>query len=186
MSSPRIHSNVAVVVGGRGTGKTTFVKQITDVAQKPKTLVVDTFHHPSYSSWPVMQTTDLPRWQTGKYHLHGSNTDEILYHIENHCKNTLIVFEDAAKYVNQNPQLEVKRICLDSKQRNNDVIFIYHSFAEVPKSFLRWIDFVTIFKTQEVIENQKTRLYGFDKILPVWQAVNKHPNQYYHQTIQLL
>lgn len=184
--SQRIHSNVAVIVGGRGTGKTTFVKTITDVSPQPKVLVVDTFHHPAYANWPQIDADSLHRWQSGKYHLSGSNTDYYLSAIEKNCRNTLIVFEDAAKYVNQNPQLEVKRICLDSKQRNNDVIFIYHSFAEVPKSFLRWIDFVTIFKTQEVIESQKNRLYGYQKIEPVWQRVNKHASHYYNETVQLL
>lgn len=182
----RNHSNVAVIVGGRGTGKTTKAQKIIEGSKKPKILVVDTFHHPSYSNWEVMEPEKLALWKSGKYHLHDSDTDYLLALIEQDVNNALIIFEDSAKYVNQNPQREVKKICLDSKQRNNDVVFIYHSFAEIPKSFLRWIDYITIFKTQEVIESQKNRLFGYDKIYPVWTEVSKSPDKYKNITIQLL
>ena len=181
----RIHSHIAVIVGGRGTGKTTFVKELIKKSPKPKKIITDTFHHPSYADTRAISGIELIRLKSGEVHYHNSDTELMLADLTK-VANALIVLEDCSKYVAENPQPTVKNLCLDSKQKNTDLIFIYHSLAEVPKKLYRWIDYLEIFKTQEVFENQKNRISAYERIYPTYVKVREHKSQYHHQTVQLL
>jgi hypothetical protein len=183
----RDHTNVVVIAGGRGTGKTTLVQKVMEQSKLPKKLVLDTFHHPSYSDWPAMPMDFFERnaWRKGRFHFHGSDYDKMKAIVADHVKNTLVVFEDAAKMVHQRPSSSTRRICLDSKQTGNDVIFIYHSIGEIPQLLFKWMDYLVLFKTQERIENQKTRIHCYERILPAFNRVQDHQSKYHHETIQI-
>lgn len=184
--SNRSHSYAIAVAGGRGTGKTTFTQGVVEKTKKPRVLVMDTFYHPMYQSqYAQIQDQELGTNWKGKRHYSGSDFDHMLSQIEHKLKNSLIIFEDAGKYIDENPQKAVRRIVLDSKQRNNDVLFMFHSVAEIPKKFFRWLDFLELFKTQERIEEQKSRLLAYNRVKPVFDLVMASPDRYIHQTIDL-
>jgi energy-coupling factor transporter ATP-binding protein EcfA2 len=180
----RKHSLLACVVGGRGTGKTTFVRDIVKLSPKQKKIVVFTFPHPSYRDLKHINPIDLERLKSGTVFVYSSDIKELLGSLEK-IKDSLIVFEDCRKYIDDNPQQEVKNICYDSKANNTDCIFLMHSLAEVPKKFFRWVDYIELFKTQEIIEDQKSRISCYQRIKPVFDVVKKSENKYFHKTIDL-
>lgn len=192
--SKRPHTNVIIMVGARGTGKTSLAQKIVEKTKLPKQLAIDTYYHPRYKddfNWPELPLNYLPgnKWHTGKFHLHGKQTEKIVQIVDLYVWNTLVIFEDAGKFVDDNPSKQVKSVCLDSKNKGNEVIFMYHSLAEVPKKFFRWADYLILFKTQEVIEDQKNRISCYNRILPAFNEVQKakHKNEriQFYKTIRI-
>ena len=60
--------------------------------------------------------------------------------------NCLIVFEDAHKHQYNRIDRSVMRLMGDSKQKNVDIIFMYHNFGLAPKDLYRYLDYIEIFK----------------------------------------
>ena len=183
----RLHSNVFLIVGGRVTSKTTFVKKLLDGASLPKWLLIDTFRQTAYNNFREVTFNDVYEANLqGNCHLPSSNIEDNLHHLTERVVNTMLVFEDCLKYISSNPQPAIRKICLDSKQRNNDVFFIYHSLSQVPPRLSTWADYLILFKTQERLKNQKSRLGGiYTQIEPAFIEVNKHKSKFYNKAVQL-
>ena len=170
-------NKVGAILGRRGCGKTTYTLALIQAYHKShpakKILVVDTLDHPSYKDVPVMDLEMLPRWKTPTiYRIFGSNTDEMLRGVEQ-LRNCLVIFEDASKYIRKNLQLEVRAFIIDSKQKNLDLVFLFHGFAYVPPELFRIMDFLTIFKTDNP-EYRKSELVAYDDILTAYQIGRAH------------
>ena len=184
----RKHSNVFLVVGGRGRGKTTFIQNLLEKSPQPKKLVVDTFAHPAYADYTAVTLQELYNFKNynGLFHLAEPQIESHLADVSKLVRNTMIVFEDCLKYIQPNPQPAIRNICLDSKQKGNDVFFLYHSWSQVPPKLATWADYAIIFKTQETFENQKSRLGGiYSAIYPAYKQVEKSKNHYEVKSVQL-
>jgi tRNA uridine 5-carbamoylmethylation protein Kti12 len=106
-------NKVILIAGTRGTGKTDFVKNLIAKQRKnfDKCLIVDTFDSPVWLDLsthdfpnrmelvPVLSKEQFPRWKKGTARMFDSNTNEIITIVEQHAKNTFVVFEDATRYV---------------------------------------------------------------------------------------
>lgn len=187
---------VSLVAGTRGTGKTDFVKGLIQSSALPKKLVVDTFdsdawqtmlthNHPEWinSIVPVIEYQNFSRWRSGLYRCFDSDTDSIMKEIQLHLKNTLITFEDATKYIGSRLTPDMKKFVLDSKQKNLDLIFIFHSLAQIPPDLVRVADTLTLFKTNEGIP--RLEKYPFPDIPVIMKHVKDSSNRYENITIRL-
>jgi hypothetical protein len=189
---------VSLVVGTRGTGKTDFIKNLlyqSKIAFK-KQLVVDTFDSTVWRNLktftnpaqenvtvPVLPLANFPHWLTGLYRMFDSDTDLMMSLIQDHANNCQIVFEDATKYVGSKLSKDMKKFVLDSKQKNLDLIFIFHSLASIPPDLVRVADTLTIFKTNEG-EPSKDK-YPFPSIPEKMQKVRDSKDRYCNVTIRL-
>ena len=157
-------NKVILIAGTRGTGKTDFVKDLIFKMMDnfSKTLVVDTFdsdvwqnlktwNHPERINFPVTKipVSKLKRWKAGVGRIYSSDTTKIMNEISEHAKNTFIVFEDATKYIGSKLEKETRNFVLDSKQKNLDLVFIFHSLASIPPELVRVSDTLILFKTNE-------------------------------------
>lgn len=186
---------VSLIVGGRGVGKTDFVKNVMKASTQQKQLVVDTFDNPPWRTmstyndpsntvhFPVIDVDLIPRWSSGKYRIAESNTSRTMEHIMNHANNALIVFEDATRYIGSKPSEEIKNFVLDSKQKNLDLIFVFHSLMSVPPDLVRWSDTLTLFKTNEGVPSKSK--YPWGEIPIMMEALKKSTNKHENITIQL-
>jgi hypothetical protein len=180
---------VNLILGKRGSGKTTYVLELIQKIRKTrpemKILIVDTFENPSYFHIPKISIDMLPRWQNANvYKIFGSNTDEILEAIQTHCYNTLIIFEDAVKYINKNLQKNVRKFIIDSKQKNLDLIFLFHGFMSTPPELFRLSDSITLFRCDEP-DSRKSEIIEFEEIKKTWLQIYKSKNPYEKKTIRL-
>jgi hypothetical protein len=189
---------VSLIVGTRGTGKTDFVKNLlyqSKIGFK-KQLVVDTFDsdvwknlktftapHQENVSVPVLPPENFSRWLTGLYRMFHSDTDYLMQLIQDHANNCQIVFEDATKYVGSKLSKDMKKFVLDSKQKNLDLIFIFHSLGSVPPDLIRVADTLTLFKTNEG-EPSKDK-YPFPEIPVMMKKVRESKDRYTNSTIRL-
>ncbi len=181
-------NKVVMVLGRRGSGKTTFVKNLIAQYHKlhphQKILVVDTFDNPVWEL-KTIHPEDIKRWRRGMALTYSSEPEELFEILEKHLRNALVVFEDAVKYIGHRLPPPLKRLVIDSKQKNLDIIFVFHSFGHAPLDLWRLVDYIEIFKTADSPEIRKNYIVNFEEVQRVWEAVTKSPNPYEHGTVQV-
>ena len=144
---------------------------------------MDTLDHPSYIELPAINNSMIKRWSGfGTYRIYEGNPDTNLATIQTHLKNALIIFEDSGKYIKKNLQADVRQFVIDSKQKNLDIIFIFHGFAAVPPELLRYSDIVTMFKTDNP-DYRKSEIYCYEEIKKKYEEIQKSKNPYENRTI---
>lgn len=181
---------VNLILGKRGTGKTVYTKQVIEAYHKrhvlQKILILDTFDHPAYSGVPEISANMVSRWnRPSVYRIFQGNPDENLSIIQKYMNNALIVFEDAGKYIRKNLQVDVRQFIIDSKQKNLDLLFIFHGFANTPPEMFGYTDTLTLFKVGASPEYRKAEIYNFDEIFEAWKKVNESTNPYEKITIRI-
>lgn len=191
------NNTILAVVGNRGTGKTDFIKSLVRASQMPKRLIVDTFDSPVWhtmESWDhplgsreqinVITFDQLKYWKTGTYRLFDSDTDQIMEAVDKDVRNTIVVFEDATKYIGSTVTKEVKRFILDSKQKNLDLIFVFHSLKDLPRDLIRIMDYITICKTGDRYNSSLRNKYP-DIVEEAHKEVMASPDKYHKLTLQI-
>lgn len=188
MSNVRMNL-VTAIVGGRGVGKTTYLlKLVNDLieSKNQKVLILDTIDHPSYRMVAKIEADMLSGWvKPAVYRLVTSDPDDIIRRVQLHVKNTLVVFEDASKWINKSMQKDVRKMIFDSKQRNNDIIFMFHGFMATPPELFRYVDAVTLFKTGDQPASRKRDMINYVEIEKAWKKVIASKNRYENVTIQI-
>lgn len=189
-------NKVSIVVGTRGTGKTDYIKNglVLSIGNR-KQLIVDTFDSPVWHNLetflnpsqkniivPSMPLEKLAYWSTGRYRIFSSDTDFIMGLITNHAYNCTIVFEDATKYIGSKLTKDMRFFVLDSKQKDLDLIFIFHSLGQIPSDLIRVADNITLFKTNDRKVPSKI---DFPEIEKAFISVNKNASRFYNEFIQL-
>jgi len=183
---------VTCIVGGRGSGKTTLVKDmINNYPAQRRKLILDTIDHPSYREFDQIRPELIPAWKpiNGRFKpkriFQGSPRNNILA-VQQKYRNGLLVFEDCRKYIGSKPGEEVEQFIIDSKQRSVDLIFIYHSFSAIPKMLWEYIDLLTVMKTKKAIPREyRTRVADFDQIAATCERVQAAKDPHYHETIEI-
>jgi phage terminase large subunit-like protein len=189
-------NKIILVAGTRGTGKTQYLKKVLHASTQPKKLIVDTFDsdvwrtlethdHPEWSEKeiPLIESSMLKRWKVGTYRIGNSNIQQTIKDIEDFLLNAFVIFEDATKYVGSRLNDDMKRFVLDSKQKNLDFVFVFHSLAQIPNDLIRIADVITLFKTNEDIPSKKK--YPFPAIPELMDLVKKNPSRYFNASILL-
>lgn len=199
MSEKRFNK-VFAIFGQRGSGKTEFLKGnnqlnipgIINIYPKRdvpmKVLITDTFDHPSYQNIPVIPANQLNNWKSGIYRCF-TNAEDIpklnrFLRDSPAIWNTLLVYEDAYKHTSKTIDRSLINLMADSKQKNIDICFMYHSFAQAPPDLYRYLDFIELFKTKDSPECRKNFMPGYyTKAMEVYNEVKTHKSPFYHKTI---
>lgn len=190
-------NKVILVAGTRGTGKTDFIKNVirNQKSKFPKTLIVDTFDSPVWKDLsthdhpedlkpiPVLSPTNFKRWKKGLARIYSPNTKSLMQLIAHHSKNTFIVFEDATRYIGSKVTDDVNNFVLDSKQKNLDLVFIFHSLMSIPPDLVRVSDVLVLFKTNE--GNPPGYKYPWAEIPTAMQKLKASKNRYDNKIILL-
>ena len=181
-------NQVGCILGRRGTGKTTYGRQIMDAYKKKhphmKQIIFDTLDHPSYRDIPYIPPHLLARWKKpNTYRTWSSETDKMLL-LASNLRNALIIFEDATKYVNKVIQKPLRSLIMDSKQKNLDIIFMFHGFSYMPPEMTRIVDYLTIFKCDNPAY-RKSDIVGYETIAAAYDKVMQSKNPYAKETVCL-
>jgi len=191
-------NKVILIAGTRGTGKTDFEKNIIFDQRKifPKSLIVDTFDsdvwqtlethdHPERMNIqiPIIAPEQLKNWKNGIARVFSSDTSTIMSEIQKTSRNMFIVFEDATKYIGSKLSEDVKRFVLDSKQKNIDLIFCFHSLSSIPPELVRTSDILVLFKTNEGKPSEKK--YPWGEIPQMMKRLKESKNRFVHEILLL-
>ncbi|MFZ4398871.1 MAG: hypothetical protein ACOYO1_02460 [Bacteroidales bacterium] len=182
---------VSLVLGNRGTGKTHFIIELlikVYLKSNPdkKILIIDTLDHPSYKIIANLNIEDLKAWRKPSvYRIYGSNTGEIIEAVQQNVSNALIIFEDASKYVSKLMHSHVRTMIFDSKQKNNDLVFLFHGFMATPPELFRISDTITLFKTGDHPKCRKNDMVNYNEIVKTYELITADKNKYANSTIQI-
>lgn len=187
---------VGAIFGMRGTGKTEYLKGNKSLGlpgllkaylkRDMKVLIVDTFDHPSYRDIPIITQEQLEGWNKGCYRIFVpvDKMPQLCNIIAEKVWNALIVFEDSHKHQYNKIDRSIMRLIGDSKQKNIDILFMYHNWGLAPKDLYRYLDFIELFKTKDHPAVRKDDMPGYYEVAErVYNEVKKHPSRYYHKFI---
>lgn len=175
---------ISLIVGRRGSGKTSYLKQLIKGYPK-RVLIVDTLDHPAYRGYQIITPDMLYRWKSGVKRIVISDLDEVLRQINDQLTNAMIVFEDATKYFRGNLPKEVIAFIYDSKQKNLDLVFMYHGFKKIVPELLDNANTLTVFKLNENIEKYEYKIPDYSIVQSIAQRVKNDKNPYANLTIKV-
>ncbi len=183
-------NNVGLIEGKRGTGKSTYLSQLIDrynrVHPSKKILIVSLINQPSYLPVPAISIDLLQRWKRpATYKMYGSNTDELLQAIEEHFNNGLLLLEDATSFIPKTIPKEIRRMIIDTKQKNVDMLMTFHGFMSTPPELFRYADTITMFKTDTPETRKEVIGAYYDDVLKAYNSIMKSDNPYINKTIKI-
>jgi ABC-type Mn2+/Zn2+ transport system ATPase subunit len=121
-----------LIVGATGTGKSTFTKNVCTMVPKSSIMLFDVNgEHP--------EITDAPY-------------DDIEDFLEkaNRARNAVIVVEEATIFFDsKRTEKNLVEILIRKRHKNNTILLLFHSFADVPRYIYRKSTHVVIFKTND-------------------------------------
>ncbi len=194
---------VGLVIAKRGSGKTLFHlgskhssnpkdKALnfrgvidTELAAGFKCLTVDIMDHPSYKNIPRLKQKDFRDWKTGPARIVIPDPDEIpnlvkFINTQPHFNDSFICFEDAGKYTFDRLPKSFRRLVAETKQRNIDLLFMYHCWKDTPRDvFRKGLDYMQVFKTEDDVSCRQEDISQFEKVRRAYDIVKKHQDIFY-------
>ncbi|MBA2610545.1 MAG: DEAD/DEAH box helicase family protein [Bacteroidetes bacterium] len=201
MSEPRFNK-ITLILGARGTGKTTYLigdkkKGVIGLLEKVytnrgmKILVICTTDHPHYRHVSLLEKKDFVKFKKGIARIIINPED-----INNFCRfltdsnnlwNTIIIWEEAKDHSETKICKELGRMIRNTKQQNVDMFFMYHSFGETPTDIYRKIDYISLFKTLDHWECRKTFMGSYiSRIDKAYKEVQASNNNYINKTVRTI
>lgn len=180
---------VNLLLGKRGTGKTFYIINnllpvYTKLHPQKKVFIFDTLDHPNYKQFKKIDFSEIPHIKkTGAFHCFSSDTDSILKQAEN-IYNSLLIFEDSSKYLRRQIPDSVRRFILDSKQKNTDILFLFHGFSFVPPELFRIADGILLFKCDNPAY-RKADIINYNEVESAYNQIMKSKNPYIKKYVQI-
>jgi hypothetical protein len=163
-------NQIILVIGRRGEGKTWFTINKLLPSLKMKKLVVDMFDHPDYGYLgKSLSLKDLNRFNTGKKdaRIYGYEVDELLTEVNSKISNTVILFEDSSRYVEPSIQKDFRKLIIEHRNKNIDLVFQFHNLSDVPPFLAKMYNVIVSFHTND---NEKKPLEKYSNWKDVWAA----------------
>lgn len=191
---------VSLIVGGRGTGKSTYLQGSEKLSIKgiigsylernpnQKILIVEDCLSMNWADVAEIKKNELKRWIKGvrRYVLDVEDMKTDVRHIVESCYNTVLIFEDATRYIDSGKlPMHWRKVPADSKQKNSDVFFVFHALMQVPPDLVRLSNFVVLFKTNENLTSSLKNKYPFPVLHSAFEKVQKNKNAYYHTDVRI-
>lgn len=140
---------IVLIVGGRGTGKTTYLENLCPAS-----------------------STVVELFITDRYE--GSEYRRIMFDnlTLRDCINTTLIIEDATQICAANSTKFVKQIIVSSKQMGSDVFLVFHSTNFIPVFVLAMFDYMVIFDCEPAGKKPALAPYA-DKINEILRRKHK-------------
>lgn len=142
-------AKIVLVVGGRGTGKTTYLEKLCPASST----VVELFITDRYEG------SDYKRIMFDNLKLSD-------------CINTTLIIEDATQICAANSTRFIKQIIVSSKQMGSDIYLVFHSPNFIPVFILAMFDYMVIFDCEPAGKKPALSPYA-DKINAILQRKHK-------------
>lgn len=191
-------NKLGIILGMNGAGKTKyfkgdkklglpgFIKAYLDLGMK--VLIIDPIDHPDYQDIKALSKADFKKFTSGVARI-VFDPDDIALLNQMLCSspninNTLIVYEDATTHTFSKCDKYLRRLMVNRKQWNLDILMMYHSFAQTPLDIWRSINYVELFKTQDSPEMRKKQMQGYyNSAERTYNQVRQETNRYFHKLI---
>lgn len=154
-----IDGKVILIVGRKGSGKTTRVKEIIKGVHESRLLLHDV----------SAQYQDVYKRPLLKFSEFTAACRKVMQGV--------LVFEEATIFIGHFRNEDILDFLVTARHRKNTCLFVFHSLRDVPLYIWRMADFLFLHKTLDTVENITDRFRN-PELVEVFTAVQADPNQY--------
>jgi len=158
-----------LIVGGTGTGKSTFVKKHLDTIDKKAIFLYDVnAEYKPYFPFPLIELEDFADKATK-------------------IENGVIVFEEATIFFSNRSSSDALRKLLVRKRHTNVVVFlIFHSLRTIPRYVYDLCNFVVLFRTNDSRQLIETK-FDDERLTDVFDRVQRLSKKqpHYHELFSI-
>jgi hypothetical protein len=183
-------------VGTNGTGKSRFLKEKLNLYPKGKRILIIDFDglEPTWENITeidILNDVKTLKTYTGVRKIILSryeNAKDVFKILYNNFRNGVIVFDDAAAYIEAKITAEQRILMIRRKQMNVDYFAVFHGVTEIPPKLFIYGKYLTIFQTMDSLEQNNSK---FKNVMEQIQAIKNYVdtraqlNQHYNITIDL-
>lgn len=166
---PKKNGLCCVIVGGTGSGKSTFARE--------------KFINPYRKTGQNIECFDV----NAEHGFDEPKEDflEWLVRVKK-SKNSLIFCEESTIFLNgySGSDTHIKQLLVSKRHRSNNVLFIFHSFNALPNWLISFADYITIFETPDKLETVKKKFPDNEKVHAAFLKI-KSGKKYDNITIKL-
>lgn len=164
-------TELTLIVGVNGTGKSTFIANTVLQANK-KGLVV-TVDGAEWRQLPLI-TNEQIRTFTGQARIIYEGP-ETLTAIKNNYSGGILVLDDALAYLNEQTPEMLRFLYIRRRQQGIDLYIVTHGLRQVPPKCFSYASYLILFYTVENFALRKKDLYPelFDKIIKTQAEIKK-------------
>ncbi|NOJ29392.1 MAG: hypothetical protein DA328_04410 [Nitrososphaeraceae archaeon] len=151
-----------VVVGSKGSGKTTFALEWAEKMDRPCFLItytddrktmyfkdLDIDHLVNLFPGDGKGLSTFGSYRSHKYriNIHDLSNAEVFNAIYTYIRDSTIIFDDASSFFNPQRSSEFMRIVTNTRHHSNDIIYLYHQLDEIANSIINHIKYLVLFKS---------------------------------------
>lgn len=154
-----------LVVGGTGSGKTTFVKSILGKVPNRNSIMIYDVNCEYFAD------SKLPDFK--------EFTEKLT-----RVKNSVIVLEEATIFLDaRGSSFDLREVLVRKRHNENYIILVFHALRFVPMYVFNLCNYLTLLNTNDNIQNVSSK---FDeRIVGVFSEVQKANTKYFRRTIRL-
>ena len=159
-----------LIIGGTGTGKTTFIQQqiLSRIPNKNCIFIYDV--------------------QNEYSHFYNEPFDDFENFIERaalRIRNAVIVLEEATIFANnRTSNYFLRKLLVDKRHTNNFIILAYHSLREIPRYVYDLSNYITLFKTNDSPNLIRSK-FEDQRILDMMSDVKGNSNKFYSISLKI-
>ena len=159
-------NNACLIVGGTGTGKTTFVKERLNRVDKNALHLYDVNNE--YSDYYDKPLKDFESFLNDATKL----------------RRACIVFEEATIFFsNKTSNRKITELLVRKRHTQNTVFLVFHSFRAIPRNIIDLVNYFIIFKTKDA-ESIVQSKFNDDDLTKVFNEVKDSSNQHIYKVFK--
>ena len=180
------YAKIVVIVGIRGCGKTTLVRQLIEHSAKT---IICTPHIYEWNDLPDNELKTPSDFEFSGAQRHIINFDTLK---RLPCfSNGAIVFDDCKVFLPSNPTggdgKKFIEFLIGGRHKAVDFFVVAHGLTQISPLFFPYITDIILFKTDDNLQLARQKLLHFDELQALQKRVNAHAkkNQFYCERLKL-
>jgi hypothetical protein len=164
-------TELSLIVGVNGTGKTTFIAN--SVLQAGKKGLIVTPDELEWRQLPLISKEQI-RTFTGHARIIYEGP-ETLEAIKNNYSGGVLVMDDAMAYLNEQTPAMMQYIYIRRRQYGIDIYIVAHGLRQLPPKCFTFTSYLILFNTVENFASRKKDVYPelYDKIINTQAAIKR-------------
>jgi uridine kinase len=188
MSGTNIQTRQIIIVGTNGTGKSTVAHTILKSLKNVPRKLILTRQLDEWSEYPLNELQCKADFEFKGINRHIVVNAPTMLEKLHYLRNTAMLFDDGRKYLPAKTDDALNALYISRRQNALHIIFVAHSFDQVPVQAYSFATDFILFKTVKPIGNERlSQLNDPEKFIATKQRVDKAAliNRYYYEHITI-